>query len=115
MTHTRNTTGDERPDWIRMWVGCAIFIGVSAFIYDTLHALSSSQGAAGAGTQALAWTALLFAAFFLVKALISRRNIRRAALTFAAVSAVGFTAIHFADVLSTPTQPSGIAQTQDQL
>lgn len=115
MTHTRNTTGNDRPDWVRMWVGCAIFFGVSAFIYDTLHSLSSIHSAAGAGTEALVCTALLFAGFFLVKALISRQNIKRAAFTFAAVCAVGFTAIHFADVLSAPEKTNGIAQTQDQL
>lgn len=115
MTHTRNTTGDERPDWIRMWVGCAIFIGVSAFIYDTLNSLAGSRGTAGAGTQALVYTSLLFTAISLVRALMSRRNIKRATFTFIAVCTIGCTAIHLADVLSGQTEHNGIAQTQDQL
>ena len=114
MTHARNTSNNERPDWIRMWVSCAIFCGVSGFIFDLLHTFKNSHNEPGMGVQAAFYTGLLFALFYLVKAVKARRHVLRAILGLAAVCAATLTLDHFV-YITVQSEPSGIAQTQSQM
>ncbi|HIA52605.1 MAG TPA: hypothetical protein EYN91_11025 [Candidatus Melainabacteria bacterium] len=114
MTHTRNATIKERPDWIRMWVGCAIFLGVSGFIFDLLHTFKNSHNEPGMGVQAVVYTGVLFAVFLLVKAVIAKQRILHAVLALLAVCVASLTLDHFVYV-STQSATNGIAQTQSQL
>ena len=114
MTHTRNTSNNERPDWIRMWVSCAIFCGVSSFVFDLLHTFKNSHNEPGMGLQAVVYTGVLFAVFFLVKSVIAKQRILRAVLALLAVCVASLTLDHFVYV-STQSATNGIAQTQSQL
>jgi hypothetical protein len=115
MMHTRNATTKGRPDWIRMWVACAIFCGVSSAVYDVLKSVGDNPNNPVMGLQAMVYTTVLSALFFLLRTVISKGNIKRAAFTLLGVCAVGFAAIQVADAMYAPHSQPGIAQTQEQL
>lgn len=115
MTHTRNATTKDSPDWIRIWVACAIFCGVSSAVYDVLKSVGDNPNNPVMGLQAMVYTTVLAALFFLVRTVISKGNIKRAAFTLIGVCAVGFAVIQVADAMIAPQSQPGIAQTHEQL
>jgi hypothetical protein len=115
MTHTRNATTKESPDWIRIWVACAIFCGVSGAVYDVLKSVGGNPNNPVMGLQAMVYTAVLCAIFFLGRSVISKGNIKRAAFTLLGVCAAGFALIQVADAMSAPNSQPDIAQSHEQL
>ena len=115
MTQMRNTVKTEGPDWLRMWVFCAIFCGVSGAVYDLLKSLGNDANNPEIGLQAMVYTSVVAALFFFARALISKRNVKKAAFTLLGVCAAGVTLIQIThQTMNLQSQPS-VAQTQGQL
>jgi hypothetical protein len=114
MLHTRNATTKESPDFIRIWVTCAIFCGVSSAVYDVLKSVGDNPNNPVMGLQAMVYTTVLAALFFLVRTVISKGNIKRAAFTLLGMCTVGFAVIQVGDAIIAPHSQPGIAQTHEQ-
>lgn len=113
MSVVQNNNNNQSSRWIKLWIGAGLFCGIAGFVFDIIQFSGVKYSTTESSMIAPVLTVGLFAAFFVVRSLVLKRDRIRTAVIFVGVCSVGFGFIHFIDATDKPVQ--GVAQTQAPL